>query len=628
MNDLHFSMIIVSNYRGRNFTLKMNGRGENTVFKMDGNTGKTTTIELLRWCFMHSQSKAEGTFRHMWHNPAHILDDTKKGLQECEITIHFSALDSNGKEHFYQFNRYAKGEHDERVPRLNEKIYSIQDTLEIDRGSEVKTGDEVFNYLSQEFRFNDCAEYFCFDGEKAREVMQIASDSKSISILLGLVNRRATHPKLEEYKQKLNALRARVLEEAKSRITDRALERTMAELTSTIRDIGLAQDEITEIKHKSETLTLALNQILDESGDIQKQITATQVKEMVELNNFQTEQKGVIEKVQQIRDSIYRQSQNWICPEVADEIKSIKMNVKEKGKLPEPYRRDLIQSCLDHKRCEICGRPLDKNSEENVKKLGLQVAPTNVHEFIDSSFSMHPSFFNSKSTNASVTQLIEQNITLEEKIKSIKLSDKDQALIEKRAFYEKRIRAMQEENATNEREIADRKDWIVELNRAKQDLQGKIGALKENKVILDNIDESLKIIDEAEEKIKQKAIQIISSVISEGVSSILGEKFSATFSQTQGLMLGEDGFYGIEKGGYSGRLVLSYCFAEAMTLVGPIIVDTPAGNIGDARPKLAAHLVANHNQVILLCLPTELENFADIVSKKTPVTVTNKAGDS
>jgi hypothetical protein len=179
---------------------------------------------------------------------------------------------------------------------------------------------------------------------------------------------------------------------------------------------------------------------------------------------------------------------------------------------------------------------------------------------------------------------------------------------------------MEEEIAKINRDIEDRKEWLNELNEKKTSIQEKIGVLKDNKIILDNIDESLKIIQEAEEKIKQKAIEIISSVISEGVSSILGDRFTAKFSQTEGLMLGEDGFYGIEKGGYSGRLVLSYCFAEAMTLVGPIIVDTPAGNIGDARPKLAAHLVANHNQVILLCLPSELDNFADIVSKKPAIT--------
>jgi hypothetical protein len=293
MNNLHFSAIKVSNYRGRNFTLKMNDCGENTVFRMDGNTGKTTTIELLRWCFGYPESKSLGTFRHMWHNPAHILDDTKKGPQECEISIFFSAYDNAKQVHHFQFKRTARGIHDESAPPLNERIISIQDTLEIDRGDDLKTGDEVFGYLSEQFRLNDCVEYFCFDGEKAREVMQIASDSRSISILLGMVNRRTTHPKLEEYKQKLNALRARVLEEAKSRITDRALERSMNELTSTIKEIETAQEEIDNFKHENESKTLALNQIFEESQQVQKLITETQVKEMVELNRLQTDQRGL-----------------------------------------------------------------------------------------------------------------------------------------------------------------------------------------------------------------------------------------------------------------------------------------------------------------------------------------------
>jgi hypothetical protein len=141
--------------------------------------------------------------------------------------------------------------------------------------------------------------------------------------------------------------------------------------------------------------------------------------------------------------------------------------------------------------------------------------------------------------------------------------------------------------------------------------------LAENKIILDKIDESIQIVDGAAEKIKLRATEIISNVISEGVSSVLGPKFSARLSQTDGLVLGEDGFYGKEKGGYSGRLILSYCFAEAMTLVDPIIVDTPVGNIGSQREKLADHLAANHKQVVLLCLPTEIINFAPFISPKS-----------
>ncbi len=623
MNDLHFSMIKISNFRGRNFTLKMNGRGENTVFVMDGNTGKTTTIELLRWCFGHKQSDADRTFKHMWADPAHLLDDTKRGKQVCEIVVLFSAIDLNHQEHFFQFRRVVEGVHDKNIPGLNEKITTIADTLDIDRGADAKTGDEVFEYLAREFKFSDCVEYFCFDGEKAREVMQLASDSKSISVLVNKVNRRTTHPKLEEYKQKLNSLRTRVLEEAKSRITDRALERNMNELTSIIRNIEQAEADIGNLVQEEETKQLALNQIWEESTKIENQITSTRVKEMVERNRLQIEQKTIIDKIKQERDSIYKESQNWICPEIAGEIQSIKIVVKEKGRLPEPYRRDLIQRCLDNQKCEICGRPLDKVSEEIVKKLELQVAPSNVHEFISDTFIMHPSSFDSESRNTTITKLIEKNTILEEQIKNIKLSTADQELIEKKETYRKRIRAMQADIATTHRDIEDRKAWITALKAKQGELQDKNEALKENKIILDNVEESLRIIDEAEEKIKKKATEIISNVISEGVSSILGDRFSARFSQSEGLMLGEDGYYGIEKGGYSGRLVLSYCFAEAMTVIGPIIVDTPAGNIGNPRPKLAAHLVANHNQVVLLCLPTEMENFAEIISKKEPIIITN-----
>ena len=104
-NSVHFTSIKIEGYRGRNFELKMNPEGENTVFVMDGNTGKTTTIELLRWCFRYPESKSKGYFSHMWTNRAHVLDFEITGKEQtCSITINFK---SNGNN--YTFKRIAKG---------------------------------------------------------------------------------------------------------------------------------------------------------------------------------------------------------------------------------------------------------------------------------------------------------------------------------------------------------------------------------------------------------------------------------------------------------------------------------------------------------------------------------------
>ena len=114
---------------------------------------------------------------------------------------------------------------------------------------------------------------------------------------------------------------------------------------------------------------------------------------------------------------------------------------------------------------------------------------------------------------------------------------------------------------------------------------------------------------------KEKTIDIISAVLSESISSILGPSFSANFSRDHGLLLGENDQFSPEIGGMSGRIILAYCFAEAMTLIDPIIIDTPSGNVGSHRQPLGTHLSANHNQVICLCLPTETTDFAPYISK-------------
>ena len=105
-NTLHFDSIKIEGYRGRNFELNMNPRDENSVFVLDGNTGKTTTIELLRWCFVYSESGAKGKFKHMWTKQgAHVLDFLKENEnQTCLITINFNVKGNN-----YSFKRITVG---------------------------------------------------------------------------------------------------------------------------------------------------------------------------------------------------------------------------------------------------------------------------------------------------------------------------------------------------------------------------------------------------------------------------------------------------------------------------------------------------------------------------------------
>jgi hypothetical protein len=625
MHEIYFSMIKIEGYRGRNFTLKMNPMGENTVFKMDGNTGKTTTIELLRWCFGHSQHEAEKSnmFKHMWTNPSYVLDDTKKGTQKCEIIIQFSATGDDNQKHFFTFKRETQGEHIENYPPVNEKITKIYDTLEIDRGKDVLIGNDVFSYMSQEFRFNECEEYFCFDGEKARDIMQLASNSKNIKELLELVNRRTTHPKLREYKQKLETLRERVLDEAKSKISDKALEVNVTRRDNRRKELTQLDREIEGKDQERRACTLALDRLTDEHHRADQQITTAKSQELVERTRYELIKEQKKKSLNERRAEIYEHFPDWISANISDQINGIKKMVKEKGKLPEPYRRDLIESCLTSGFCDICGRPLDKEAEERVKSLELQMAPYGVHDFLSLTFSLPLMTFPSDSKYSAIKKLIEEYNIADTRLESIKLSDDDEKLISERDTLLERIGIMQRKISNIERDIQEQKEWRIKLVSEINELEAKIILLSENKVILDKINESIQIIDNAAENIKLKATEIISNVISEGVTSILGPKFSAKLSQKEGLMLGENGFFGKEKGGYSGRLVLSYCFAEAMTMVEPIIVDTPAGNIGDARKKLAEHLVANHRQVILLCLPTELENFASIVSTREPTEVIN-----
>lgn len=623
-NSVHFTSIKIEGYRGRNFELKMNPEGENTVFVMDGNTGKTTTIELLRWCFNYPESKAKGHFKHMWTKDAHVLDfEITDKEQTCTIIINFKA---NGNK--YTFKRITTGVYvrDQSQKIEEDKIEQIYDTLEFDHGRDYLDHDDVFDYLSDHFKFNVCAEYFCFDGEKARDVMMSSSDNVKINSLLDTINKRTTNPKLEEFEEKLEKLKQKIYSQSSSKLTNVTLKTALNRLIEKEHELRLARTDQQDAKDDVQVFRKMLDKLNDDSKKLDDEIEDSKSEILLEKSRLENSIENIKEKIENNRNLIYNECLKWIEFESGNIINEIKTNVKETGKLPEPYRKDLIKECLKEPNptCQICGRELDEDSIKRVKELEEMVATHQVHDFLSGKFYINTINFDSHGKNSNIKLLIEKYKTEFTQYDRIQLSGEDKKLIKDRDELRSRIIKIAGDKSKREQDLEDITEEIKILDGEIQDLRSKNESLTENRSVLERVDDTLNIIIESKEKTKELAINIISNVISKSVTSILGENFSAVLTEKEGLLLGENSIYGTEVGGMSGRLVLSYCFAEAMTLIDPIIVDTPSGNIGSHRDALAKHLKANHKQVILLCLPTEIENFAPHISDTDFIEIKNK----
>jgi DNA sulfur modification protein DndD len=621
MSDVHFHEISIKGFRGRNFNLKMNPRGQHTVFIMDGNTGKTTTIELLRWCFRFKETDAVNKFEHMWEVPAHIFDDTKKGHQICTIEIIFSAFDNNN-EHLFKFQRTAEGEYDPNYSKIGDKVKSIHDFLEVDKGKEVYSHDSAFEYLDKNFRFKDCHEYFCFDGEKAREIMQITGNPEKIIRLMESIESRTKHLPLQIIRTHLETLRQEIHELARSRITDRAIQKNCTELEKKENERKLAEKEISKIDLEIRANVQAISNLNEELNQKNKKIIEEKVKNLITKNNFENKQKQIVVDINNKRYQIYKNYKNLFWSENLDITNKIKSEIKERGRLPEPYRENLIQDCIRERKCQICNRPLDENAINSIKNLERQIAPHSVQIFLEKPFSIPQNEMDLDAIRDEIENLINEYNDLEIKINSLNLSDEEIQKISELDKIKEQISEFESNAVKFSRDKEDLEELVRTLKKEKSELEKKIGILQENKYILDAIDRAMEILDQTEEQIKNTAIEIIGQAISSGISSILGPTFSARLSQKDGLLLGENNVYTTGKGGYSGRLILAYCFAEAMTLIDPIIIDTPVGNIGSHRKALANHLMKNHKQIILFCLPTEINDFGNIISQN-PIEIKN-----
>ncbi len=610
---IRFRSIGIEGYRGRNFRLSIPKGQSHAIFEMDGSTGKTTTIELLRWCFSYKESQAEGKFRHMWVDPAHVLDWDKKGKQECRISIDFE--DDSGT--LYSYQRVTKGKHDRSKRKeslAGDIIDSIEDSLEIDRGKKVIRGDDVQEFLNSEFRLGVSAEYLCFDGEKAREMMILATQ---VSKLIERVKERTTHQHLMAYLDALDDLEDRLLSKIGRVDSQRSISITNSSLEEKRKLKAESEKRMKHCKDQIEVYTGEIEKITAKIEEIREAKLKALSRNATQKVNIESEIRSCKKDFAAARMDVYHNWWAWARFGSVNELESVKELIREHGRLPEPYRKDLIDACLSSAPpvCQICGREIDEDETlERVRELGRQVASHRIQEFLTSNPVREDLSFDPKSKRKEILEHVEKLDGLNSRLEQIQLSPADQELFSKIDNLEHSKRLLLEKLGDAKGSLEDETEIFKMAEKEFEAAKEKSEGYRINKPFYDEIEHLRGILRKTNEEIRSRTIDAISKVISKAVKNILGDTFSATLDEEEGLMLGEKGIYGPEVGGYSGRLILSYLFAEAMSQVDPIIIDTPVGNVGSHRAALAKHLVNNHPQVMLLCLPTELDDFAEYFS--------------
>lgn len=614
MVDIRFRSIKIDGYRGRHFMLEMPKKENHAVFVMENGTGKTTTIELLRWCFVYRESEAVGKFQHMWHTTAHVLDWLVEHEQECVIEIEFE--DTAGRH--YKFERRTVGTHDRSKATdelKGDKIKSIKDTLEIDRGKRIIRGDDVNNFMNREFKIGVSAPFFCFDGEKAREMIQMATSR--VDELVELIRKRTTHVRLQSYIESLQLVQKKLFIESEGKLSDSHGNKIMKMLEDMDSMLAHVDNEISKTETRISVLKTELDRTKGEINTVEadaKAMESDSVRRRTELDMRRSEVKSQIDDA---RNEIYEKCQQWMSFSSIGLVNDILNLVRERGKLPEPYYNDLIAACLvSPPTCQICGRPLDSpESLERVRRLERQIASHRVHIFLTTELASTESEMDLQEKRQEIRKNAKELSDIDKMIEAVSMTEEVKKVWGSREHLQKKYDKIKGELVKAEENLRylglNRQNKIV----ARSDVYRKSKTYEENKPLLERIEKLQNVLQDAHEKMRERTIVVIGDVISKAVSNIIGDSFKARLTPEDGLMLSEDGIFGQEVGGYAAQLVLSYLFAESMSQVGPIIIDTPAGNVSGYRASLASHLVSNHPQVILLCLPTELDDFAGFFSE-------------
>ena len=660
--SIRIKKINVQGFRGRTFELICYD-DDHTIFVMDNNTGKTTTLALLQWCFGYNTTEATTKFYHHTDQDRRVLDYNYLDVNhKVKIEVTFTGTNLNNETHKYLFTRTANGITTIDAPpnelieikkkikqlenlkddelkekrkeiqfRVREQNVIIHDSLNIDDGKIVKENNEVHDYLAQTegFSLNRDYDVCFFDAEQVQSFSR--ESTKQLDKLRTKLSEKIQTYYTQSCFKKVNLIKNLIQKEAGGRKnisrTSSTLEKKLQTLNDEINTLNTqiiaATPKVTLMKEKKQRLEGEKKQLWQDltTLDNEHSTNLKHAKETIENN---------INNVINSRNSIAAKINNWRT--IPSEYFTTLINdLNEKSNLPEHIRDSLIDQCLNSNppTCQVCKQPLDETAKTNIKKLQASLAKDSVYNFLSQKFP-YDNQTNIDTEKESITSSISSFKNAKTKETS-NIDNKKQQLNTQLEDVEKERTGLENEIETLSSDINTKKQI---LQAKKDDKTKKFSSVEELKKwipLQEQIDKIEQLLAEGQEHTGKLALELINEILAFAVpDATLGEQ-QATLTNRglESKNLTPKGTVVSAGVGVATEQITGYILTEALNDTKVAVIDSPAGAIGKRyRKSFAKHLRDQNQQVIAFCTDAELDDFAKELSHKDPIYINqNKTSD-
>jgi len=340
-----------------------------TIIEAKSDTGKTTFLSSICWCLYGKDLGEYGikstysTFRSIHPFNLERKDELKEGAVE-ELLVEITLNNDGDKNPKYVITRKATCIKSE--DKMSNMVGPVVTVKEWGRGHQCSTNTDegmckkIINSILPE----DIHMFFLFEGEKLEKIFSFYNPE----------NIEAAIEKVSQIQHVKSALDH--LETVREKIyTQKSAGKKDVEITKIQKQIDTTRGIITEYTEKKKTYSKQLEEADRIIAEIDIYLSNVNVPLINEWAEKRIELEGMNEKLKQESSQLQEETTESLLSEAplalcCQSLQSLhqRLNVASEGSTLRPDRRNmLINELLKNKKC-LCGRSLDENKNEEIKK--------------------------------------------------------------------------------------------------------------------------------------------------------------------------------------------------------------------------------------------------------------------
>lgn len=444
-------------YKDDHIEFTTEGTAINVIVARNGK-GKSNILNAITWCLYKEEVHSDENKGYPLIN-TNVLDEMEEGDRN-NVSVELEMIDEDGKRHNIERSKSFKKK--DELTTVNEEFFYTRE-----EDGDMKPVPKPEQMISRKMP-EGIKKYFFFDGENIKDY--VTGGSKEVEPAIRNISQIDV---LSTLKRHLNEMKGRIIDRKDE------LNEDIEELRE---EIEVLKDEIDELDQKREEKKKRKDEIKEQIGELENKLAEKpNVGELQndrkELEEEEEKKEGELSELKAEKlEKLFNDGPIILAREAIEETVERTDEKIDKGEIPPKFKREYLEGLIEEEEQCICGRDLDEEHKEKLRKLLTEV--TEVSE-------LYNSLMSGRSTMRDTISDLDGNFLQEQNKLNDRLNtitsrldkideEKEDIKVKLRGSDDKQIRKWEED-------LSDKKDQLEKVSKKIGNIKPKMDRKKKDK---------------------------------------------------------------------------------------------------------------------------------------------------